>query len=145
LRGIHRVLFRNLYTWAGKLRTVEMQKGSTGFAPARSLAGYADREILPMFRARALAASDDDDLFAIALAECWGELNFLHPFREGNGRATQIFVTALAHRHNRTIVWSHVDRAEEIAAAQAAARKNYQRYASLLTNAPEVWPLQRPE
>jgi cell filamentation protein len=73
------------------------------------------------------------------LAECWGELNFLHPFREGNGRTTQIFVMAWAHRHGRTINWSRVDRRDEIRAAVAASNKDYQPYVTLLGGVLESW------
>ena len=139
-RGIHRILFRNVYSGAGKLRTVELSKGGTAFAPVRAPSGYADRHILPAFRVTATDAGSDDRKFAAALAECWGELNFLHPFREGNGRATQFFVMALAQWHGRTIDWRKVDRAAEIAAAQAAANKNYQPYADLLAEVMEPWP-----
>jgi cell filamentation protein len=138
-RGIHRTLFRDVYSWAGKLRTVELAKGGTVFAPMRLLNGYADQQILPKFCSNALAAGTDDYVFVNALAECWGELNFLHPFRDGNGRATQIFVMALAHRHHRTIDWSRVDRAVEITAAKAAAKKDYQPYVRLLMKALERW------
>lgn len=133
--GVHRILFGDIYAWAGNLRTVELAKGSSSFAPMRALNGYADREILPAFRDRARDAGTDELLFTAALAECWGELNFLHPFREGNGRSTQIFVGALAHRHGRGIDWSRVDRTEEIVAAIAAGNQNYQGYVALLAGA----------
>jgi cell filamentation protein len=121
-RGIHRRLFEGIYTWAGKYRTVEIAKGRTVFAPVRALKGYADRDILPVFAEKARGSLDAAGFYT-ALAECWGELNFLHPFREGNGRATQIFVAALAPRHGQTINWSLVDRSVEISAAQAAAEQ----------------------
>lgn len=136
-RGIHRILFANIYDWAGKLRTVEMSKGTSVFAPVMALRGYADREILPKFKTAARQAGDDDNLFIAALAECWGELNFLHPFREGNGRSTQIFIAALAHRSGRQIEWSRIDKAMEIASAIAAGAKDYQGYERLLKRAIE--------
>ena len=73
-----------------------------------------------------------DEAFAAALAKCWGELNFLHPFREGNGRSTQIFVAALTKRHGREIDWAKVGYADEIAAAKAAARTDYAPYTAVI-------------
>ena len=134
-RGIHRILFQNIYRWAGRLRTVELSKSGNMFAPVRALSGYADRHVLPHFQTRARAAAADNIQFAEALAECWGELNFLHPFREGNGRATQLFVTLLARQHSRHIEWSKVDRQQEIAAAVAAGTKDYIPYRDLLIDA----------
>ena len=134
LRGIHRVLFQDVFVWAGVHRTIDISKGGEPFAPVRALYDYADRHILPVFW-RKSAAAGDDQAFATALAECWGELNAFHPFREGNGRATQIFVQALARRHGRDIDWSKVSREEEIAAAKASFRQDYGLYQELLERA----------
>lgn len=131
-RKIHHMLFGELYGWAGKYRTVNITKGGTMFAPADALNGYADKKVLPRYHHRAAAAASDDRVFAEALAECWGELNFLHPFREGNGRTTQIFLTALARRHGRSIDWSKVDYQAEIEAAKMSIEADYTGYERIL-------------
>lgn len=133
-RGIHRRLFGDLYIWAGKFRVVDLAKGQTVFAPPGVLRTWADREILPLFAKAATAASGREDVIK-ALSSCWGELNFLHPFREGNGRATQILVTALARRHGHSIDWRLIDYLTEIRAAKAAQRKDYGGYVAILGEA----------
>ncbi len=101
LRGIHKHLFQDVYAWAGELRTIDFAKRSqtdglvSQFMPAvvldlkgEGLAKYiADRNNL-----KGLAKQD----FVEAIAEVHTRLNELHPFREGNGRATRIFLAQLA-------------------------------------------------
>lgn len=132
---IHRELFGDLYPWAGKMRTVDIYKGDSTFAPAPALKGHADKVVLPRYRTQAAAAGSNDRAFAVCLAECWGELNFLHPFREGNGRATQIFVTALARRYGRSIDWCAVGYEEEIAAGKESVHGRYGGYEAILARA----------
>ncbi len=69
-----------------------------------------------------------------ALDQCWGQLNELHPFREGNGRTTQLFITALARRYERDIDWSRIDPLAERNAAIESMRQNYSAYSVLLAN-----------
>ena len=133
-RGIHRRLFGDVYSWAGKFRTVNLAKGTTVFAPPHVLHSWADQEVLPAFTLSAVASTDRRQ-FAAALAACWGELNFLHPFREGNGRSTQLMVTALGRRYGHSVDWRRVGYEEEIAAAKAAERKEYGRYSAILERA----------
>ena len=130
----HRHLFGELYAWAGKFLTVELAKGETAFAPAAVLHGWADQQILPVFQQEA-RRTGTAEIYALALAKCWGELNFLHPFREGNGRSTQIFVAALTERQGWSLDWAKVARDQEIAAAQAAARTDYAPYSALILKA----------
>lgn len=138
-RQIHSILFRKVYDWAGEVRTVPLAKGNSVFAPVRALHGYADREIFPKFKAAAEQAGADEAKFAAALSECWSELNALHAFREGNGRATMILVNALAHRYGRAVDWRKVSREEELAAAEAGMKLDYSGYETLLAKALYRW------
>lgn len=139
LKKIHQILFGDVYEWAGEVRKTPLAKGNTVFAPIRALHGYADREILPRFKEQATKAGSDTSQFVAALSEAWGELNALHSFREGNGRTTQIFVTALAHRYGRDIDWRKVAREDELTAAAAAMKLDYSGYSKLLTGAVREW------
>jgi cell filamentation protein len=141
LKQIHNILFGAVYDWAGNFRTVYLRKveGGPQFAAPDRLEGEMKRRILPSFNRLARRAGADDRVFADALAKCWGELNELHPFREGNGRATQIFVTALAHRYGRDIDWGKVGREEEITAARAAMARDYTGYVKILGGAMGRW------
>lgn len=85
LRAIHRHLFQDVYDWAGELRTVEISKGGSQFQFVRFMeVGMADvhRRLVEAEFLRGL----EPDAFARAAAEIIGDINYVHPFREGNGR-----------------------------------------------------------
>lgn len=85
LRAIHRHLFQDVYAWAGELRTVELAKGTTAFMPQRYVvSGMADvhRRLVGSGFLRGL----DRDGFAREAGQIVGDVNHVHPFREGNGR-----------------------------------------------------------
>ena len=117
---LHRMLFSELYDWAGTLRDIDLSKKGTQFYPAREL------EHLGELRFRRLAA--DDYLcglkhadFADALAVLYHDLNMLHPFREGNGRTERLFLTLLVRNAGYSISFADCDRdLLMIAAIQAA-------------------------
>lgn len=95
LLEIHRYLFQDIYEWAGKVRTVEISKSGTQFFSL----GYFHRafpfidNLIAEFR-----AIDDGNRTALArkLAEILDHINYLHPFREGNGRTQREFLRSLA-------------------------------------------------
>lgn len=140
-KQIHRLLFGAVYEWAGEFRTVYIRKeeGGLPFTAPDRLEGQMGERILPAFRRTAQRAGGDDRVFADALGVCWGEINALHPMREGNGRTTQIFINALAHRYGRDIDWRKVSREVEHAAAQAAMTPDYTPYIKLLEGAMRPW------
>ena len=85
LRAIHRHLFQDVYDWAGQIRTIEMSKGGNQFQFRQYIpTGVADihRRIGKGRRFRGL----DRPALAAQMARTIGDLNFVHPFREGNGR-----------------------------------------------------------
>jgi cell filamentation protein len=95
--AIHRHLFRDVYPWAGKIRTVRLAKGGNAFCYPE----HIDREMRRLFASlardkhfRNLNAVD----FATRGAHFLAELNAIHPFREGNGRTQMSFLTLLAER-----------------------------------------------
>jgi cell filamentation protein len=142
-KQIHRMLFGAVYEWAGEFRSIHIRKeeGGLPFAPPDRLEGQMGERILPTVNRTAQRAGSDDRVFADALGVCWGELNVLHPMREGNGRSTQIIVNALAHRHGRDIDWRKVSREQEHAAAKAAMTSDHTAYIKLLEGA--LRPLDR--
>jgi cell filamentation protein len=120
LANIHAILFAEIYPWAGKLRTVPLFKGATQFAESSRIPGFVDQP-MPQFQQAATAKSADVPCF---LAELWGRLNWLHPFPEGHGRATQIFITAAARQHGRNIDWPAISRIAELDAARASVTQD---------------------
>jgi cell filamentation protein len=95
LFDIHRHLFQDIYVWAGKKRTVEISKDGNQFFPTSHFDNafryidqlIADFKKIPKVNKRQLAEK---------LAEILDNLNYLHPFREGNGRAQREFLRLLA-------------------------------------------------
>lgn len=96
LQEVHRRLFGVVYPWAGQLRSVVIAKGSV-FCLPRYLPAEADRVFTRLAQERWLRGLDREG-FVDRLAWYLGEVNALHPFREGNGRAQRVLVAELATR-----------------------------------------------
>jgi len=91
---IHKHLFQEVYQWAGKQRNVEISKGETSFFPRKrfnSAYSYIDTLISEY---KSISRKDKQKI-AYKLAEILDTVNFLHPFREGNGRTQREFVRLL--------------------------------------------------
>jgi cell filamentation protein len=118
LRAFHRQIFRDLYHWAGELRTVSIGRGRLFSLPqhleadAGELFGWLARA--EYLRGRDRAAFLDD------LTELYADLNALHPFRDGNGRTQRAFLGQLAVDAGHPIHWAAMDPAENNAASKAA-------------------------
>lgn len=118
LQAFHRHLFGDVYDWAGELRTVAIGKGVAFCAPA-DLAAAGERLFVQLARHRCLHGLDRDT-FVDALAWLLGEINGLHPFREGNGRTQRAFLGQLARTAGHPVRWAAMDPAENVAASRAA-------------------------
>jgi len=95
LRAIHRHLFQDIYHWAGDVRTVNLSKDGSHFLNCRHIdTGIGDirRRLLKSRFLRRLNA----DAFAIEAGEIMGDLNYVHPFRDGNGRTQLLYLKQLA-------------------------------------------------
>jgi cell filamentation protein len=100
--AIHRHLFQDVYVWAGKFRTVRIAKQGSAFCYPE----HIDREMRRLFselaRQRHLHGLAPA-AFAARAAHLLAELNAIHPFREGNGRAQMSFLVALASRAGHSL------------------------------------------
>lgn len=97
LQQIHAYLFGGLYPFAGQIRTVNLAKGNFAFAQAR----FLDETLR---RVEAMSENGFDEILAKYV-----EMNVAHPFREGNGRATRIWLDLMLKRAlGRCIDWSRV-------------------------------------
>jgi cell filamentation protein len=117
LRAIHRRIFGDVYDWAGQLRTVAIAKGSWFCLPQ-----YIESSAAETFRAlhgEGLLRGLPRDVFAERLAYYLGEVNAVHPFREGNGRAQRAFFEQLASDAGFVLDWQHLDADRNIAASAA--------------------------
>ncbi|MDR1487824.1 MAG: Fic family protein [Deltaproteobacteria bacterium] len=111
LFAVHRHLFQDLYEWAGKRRTVEISKGDKQFFPVSHFGNalkYIDGLIADYLR----IDKADKAKLAKKLAEILDNVNFLHPFREGNGRAQREFLKLLAREKGWSLKLNPPDDAE---------------------------------
>ena len=99
LQAIHKALFEDIYDFAGELRTVNLAKGNFRFAPLMYLeAALANIDKMPQ--------STFDEII-----EKYVEMNIAHPFREGNGRSTRLWLDQMLKAGIGQVVdWSKVDK-----------------------------------
>ena len=88
--AVHRHLLRDVYRWAGKPRTIRISKGGNPFCYPENIGPELDRLFLWLHAEHCLTGLSDDK-FAAKLAHFLAELNAIHAFREGNGRAQNAF------------------------------------------------------
>ena len=123
LSKIHAFLFSDIYEFAGKIRTVNITKGNFRFAPLMYLnAALENIEKMPQ--------STFDEI-----VEKYVEMNVAHPFREGNGRATRIWLDHILKAElGRVIDWSLVDKEDYLLAMERSPIKDIE-IKELLKNA----------
>lgn len=114
---IHRRIFGDIYDWAGQVRTVVIAKGSLFCLP--QYIEPAAAEIFGQLRREDFLRSLAREEFLERLTHYLGEVNAVHPFREGNGRAQRAFFEQLADDAGYTLNWQHLDADRNIAASIA--------------------------
>ena len=118
LRAFHRYILGDVFEWAGELRTVSIAKGSLFCLPQHLATAGADvfGRLAAADRLRGLNREE----FIGKVAEFLADVNALHPFREGNGRAQRAFFSQLAHDAGHHIDWIRMDPDRNTAASAAA-------------------------
>ena len=113
LQMIHKYLFEDIYDFAGKLRTVNLAKGNFRFAPLMYLeAALANIDKMPQ--------STFDEII-----EKYVEMNIAHPFREGNGRSTRIWLDHILKTEiGKVVDWSKVDKEDYLLAMERSPIKD---------------------
>lgn len=104
LTKIHRFLFEPIYDWAGQIRNYELAKGGTDFMPSESIP-MGIRNINQQLK----RINTIKEPSAFDYAKLIDSLNYLHPFREGNGRSTRVFVQLLAANHGQKLGFERQD------------------------------------
>lgn len=131
LCSIHAYLFQDIFDWAGFIRTVSISKSDSWFC----LPEYIESESSKVFELISQHGNmrnlDKSDVVA-TLAEFLGELNALHPFREGNGRTQRSFVRQLAATAGWRLDWTDLEIDENINASIASMNKDYKPFERLL-------------
>ncbi|MGM9937188.1 MAG: Fic/DOC family protein [Candidatus Ornithomonoglobus sp.] len=107
LMQIHKYIFHDIYRFAGHFRRENISKGTTQFLPHTLI----ERDLTKLFsqlKEEHLLSGLDKQAFAERLSYFMAELNVIHPFREGNGRATREFFRLLALHNNYLLNWNDV-------------------------------------
>jgi cell filamentation protein len=124
LQAIHRHLFQDVYDWAGELRTVEIAKGGSQFQLRRYIqTGMADvhRRLQRAGFLQGLTRA----AFAQAAGQIMGDVNYVHPFREGNGRTQLQYLDQLAAQAGHPLDLTRINPARWLAASRAAHGGDY--------------------
>jgi len=131
LKAIHKKLFSDVYPWAGQIRTVDISKGDSRFAhhgrieaEAKKLTDQLNREQ----NLRGLSA----ERFSQRAGYYMGELNVIHPFREGNGRTLREYIGQIAKEAGYEIRWGGIDRKDMTQASIEAYQGSSERMARLI-------------
>ena len=113
LAQIHKYLFDEIYDFAGQVRTVNIAKGNFRFAPVLYLQAALEHiEHMPQ--------STFDEII-----EKYVEMNVAHPFREGNGRSTRLWLDAILKKELRQVIdWSQVDKQDYLLAMERSPVKD---------------------
>ena len=113
LQAIHKYLFEDIYAFAGELRTVNIAKGNFRFAPLIYLESALENiDKMPQ--------SSFDEII-----KKYVEMNVAHPFREGNGRSTRIWLDhILKNEIGRVVDWSKVDKEDYLLAMERSPIKD---------------------
>ena len=117
LQDFHRFIFQDIYPWAGELRIVPLAKPGSMFALPEHIPNYAAETLRQLANERHLTELSRDQ-FAYRLAHYYAEINAVHPFREGNGRAQRAFLRQLALDAGHTLAWEHLERETLVLASQ---------------------------
>lgn len=106
LQNIHRHLFQDVYSWAGDLRTVDLTKDSSNFHPHTLLRTGASSIFNALANDAALLdPTVGEDTFVAQAAQLLSDINYLHPFRDGNGRAQRAFLDEVAANSGKRLTW----------------------------------------
>jgi cell filamentation protein len=107
LQAIHHYSFQDVYEWAGDFRTVSISKSGDPFAFPQHIVSSLDKTCGELKNEWHLAGSDSQH-FAIRGAYYLGEINAIHPFRDGNGRTQREFMREIAIHNGWMVDWSPV-------------------------------------
>lgn len=121
---IHKHIFGDIYSWAGKIRTVDISKGNM-FCNSQFILENAEDIFNRLKKENYLQDYKDVDKMSERLAYYLSEINALHPFREGNGRAQREFIIVLARRAGYVVDFSKISQEEMIQASEEAFYCDY--------------------
>lgn len=113
LQTIHKQLFMDIYDFAGKVRSVNIAKGGFRFVPAMYL-------LDALIQIERMPQSTFDEII-----EKYVEMNVVHPFREGNGRSTRIWLDLILKKELQLVIdWSKVNKEDYLSAMERSPIKD---------------------
>lgn len=134
LKAIHRHLFQDIYHWAGEIRTVEISKGGQQFQFRRFIeTGVADihHRLTSQHYLRGLTVAE----FADRAGQIIGDVNYAHPFREGNGRVQLLYLEQLAAQAGHSLDLRRIGRIRWMEASRLAHFGEYAQMTSCISAA----------
>jgi cell filamentation protein len=108
-KNLHFHLFQDVYDWAGKIRTVDISKGSTRFCTCSRVEAELNKQLS---RIHALDWKNQKTGFFNEITDIFCELNVIHPFREGNGRTQRFFFEELYFFFGKSLSWPDISKDE---------------------------------
>jgi cell filamentation protein len=123
LRDIHKAIFRDVYPWAGQLRSVNIAKGNP-FCLSVHIETYAD-DLFAKLKSESFLANANPSEIPERLTYYLSEINVLHPFREGNGRTQRVFTEYLARAAGYRADFSRVSDKEMLDASVKSFDREY--------------------
>lgn len=125
LKRIHGYIFQDIYPFAGKFRTENIEKGSTFFCKSQFIEENLNSIFSKLDNDRYLRGLNPEE-FSQKVAYYMSELNMIHPFREGNGRSIREFIRQLAMNCDYIINWSLIKKETLLEATIIAVDKDLQ-------------------
>ena len=121
--NIHKFIFEDIYSFAGKIRREQISKADTMFYPPNLIDRELDKVFAKIKEKNMLKETDKEKVFD-NLAYVMAELNNIHPYRDGNGRSIREFIRLMAKRMGYDLNWGNVDK-EELLEASILSVDNY--------------------
>ncbi len=125
LLNIHKYIFQDVYPFAGKFRTEDIHKGNTMFCKSEFIAESLKKLLFGLKEEKFLKGLSRE-VFVQRIAYYFIELNMIHPFREGNGRAIRMFIRQLSVKCKLEIDWTVLNKDELLKAMIAGVDREYE-------------------
>ena len=123
IKKLHRHLFSDIYEWAGEIRKIDISKGNI-FCQHELIEINAEA-LFNQLEYEKYLAELNEKMIIERLATYLGDLNTIHPFREGNGRVQRLFIRGLAHRSGYLINFDSISNQEMVVASDSAFHYDY--------------------
>ena len=107
-KDLHRILFEDIYEWAGTVRTINISKKQTSFCSTEQIQATGENIFKHLQKANYFFDLSYDELIE-ELADLYNSINYLHPFREGNGRCQRLFFRLLSNKIGYSMDFDQID------------------------------------